>query len=554
LRGAALGLAGLGLAGCTSNTETPTAAPAATAAATAAPTRAAGAAPAAAAPAAQPKLGGKLAVIVTFAERTLDPHMLQGAAGGIGNNICYSNLVTYKWGPDIKPPSYTPTGDLAESWTTPDETTYLFKLRQGVKFHNIPPVNGRELVADDVVYSLQRIRDLKTFAGLIAGVTKFEAPDKYTVKLTLDKPNPDLLINLCEAAGMAIVAKEQVDAQKDLTAMPVIGTGAWIAEDFVVNDHFFAKKNPDYFVKGQPYVDRIESFRTTDPTNVLNAFRSNTVQVVGSGMYGQSGEDLLKSVPKAQVYWILLERNPSDLWVNTKAEPFGDLRVRQAIHKAIDRKAIIDTVLKGHGQITSGIIMPTQDAYLPESELNQLFARDVAGAKKLMSDAGKSAGFDVELLTANYLQGAYVSFAELIQANLKEIGINTKIIVIDAATIAQRQQQGNWSMLCLAGGGFGTANGLLYSRHYTGGPQNYAGYSSPDLDKLIDQQAVMSKDTAGRKRILQDIQRKIINDAVYMNLHFYEQPTMAQAEIRGFYPPVGINSHNNFWTTMWIDK
>src|SRR5439155_16042415 len=118
------------------------------------------------------------------------------------------------------------------------------------------------------------------------------------------------------------------------------------------------------------------------------------------------------------VLWILLDGDMSEFWVNPKSVRFGDVRVRQAISKVIDRKAIIDTVLKGHGQLFSSIIMPGQDFYLPDSELNQLFARDVNGAKKLLADAGKSAGFDVEILTANYLQGAYVSFAEVIQANL----------------------------------------------------------------------------------------------------------------------------------------
>jgi hypothetical protein len=236
LRRGALGVVSLGLAGCAGAPAPPTIAPVPTPIGGSTPLAVATVAPATAV--SQPKYGGALKTIATSGERTLDPHMAGGAVGGVGNYVFYSQLLTYKRGPDVKPPSYTPTGDLAESLTQPDDLTYTFKLRQGVKFHNIAPVNGRELVADDVVFSYNHIRDLKAYASLLQGVLKIEAPDKYTVKLTLDKPNADLLRNLSEVQ-MAVVAREQVDQQRDLTQPPVIGT-----------------RNPDYFQKGLPYADR----------------------------------------------------------------------------------------------------------------------------------------------------------------------------------------------------------------------------------------------------------------------------------------------------------
>src|SRR5204862_7448715 len=127
----------------------------------------------------------------------LDPHLLNVAAlVGHGAGMCWSQLLFFKNGPGIKMPNFEVEGDLAESWTQPDDTTYVFKLRPGVKFHNIAPVNGRELVADDIVFSYQRVLDQKTFAAVLRGVTKMEATDRSTLKLTLDKPNADLLANL----------------------------------------------------------------------------------------------------------------------------------------------------------------------------------------------------------------------------------------------------------------------------------------------------------------------------------------------------------------------
>src|SRR5437764_24872 len=123
VRGGALGLT-LGLAGCAAQAAPPTAAPAAPPPAAAAPTAAPSAAPTAVAP----KLGGKLTTIATLNEQNLDPHATSGASGGVGATVCYSQLLTYKWGPDIKAPSFIPTGDLAESWTQPDDLTYVFKI------------------------------------------------------------------------------------------------------------------------------------------------------------------------------------------------------------------------------------------------------------------------------------------------------------------------------------------------------------------------------------------------------------------------------------------
>jgi ABC-type transport system substrate-binding protein len=544
LRGGAVGVVGLGLAGCGTN-PAPPAAPTATSVGAAAP--AAAPSPAAAAP----KYGGTLKTNATFAERNMDPHVANGAIA-IGNVLCYSQLLTYKWGKDIPPLQYTPGPDLAESWTQPDETTYVFKLRPGVKFHNIAPVNGRELVADDVVFSFQRIRDLKSFASQLAGVTKFEAPDPSTVKLTLDKPNADLLINLC-FWNLKVVAKEAVAVTGNLEQPPVIGTGPWLFDKWVPNQLVALKRNPDYFLKGRPYADAFESYRTTDPSALVESFRGGAINVLGSGLTAEPGQTILKSLPKTQAIWIPQDRSQTEMGLKVTVEPFGDIRVRQAINKAIDRKAIIETIFLGRAAYSSGVPMPGPDWNLPQAELGRLMARDVEGAKKLMKDAGKESGFDLEVIVPTYLAGVFVTMGELIQSNLKEIGIRITLKTLDSVAFSQQQLAGNFQAY-ISANGVSATNATLYNRIYTGGAGNYLGYSNQALDKLIDQQAVLTKDTDARKKLLQDIQRTIIAESAFMNLGIYEQPTLAVPEIRDFYPPTTVNFHNDFWSTLWFDK
>src|SRR5262249_51232650 len=127
----------------------------------------------------QPKYGGTFSFPFNFEAPHMDVHQTATALlHAWGPGAAYSRLVRFKVGPGTEHGTATPVGDLAESWTQPDDLTYIFKLRPGVKWQNIAPVNGRELVAQDVVYSFQRQIDLKTNAGFLGPITKLEAPDR----------------------------------------------------------------------------------------------------------------------------------------------------------------------------------------------------------------------------------------------------------------------------------------------------------------------------------------------------------------------------------------
>src|SRR5262249_43328018 len=156
------------------------------AAATAAPTKVAA------------KLGGQFRIQYGSSDAPhLDIHQSNSRAViSYGVNMAYSQLLTYKYGPGTPIPNFSVTTDLAESFDQPDERTYVFKLRGGVKYQNLPPVNGRELVADDVIKSFERQVAEKANAAALAGVTRVEAPDKQTLKITLDTPNADFLWSL----------------------------------------------------------------------------------------------------------------------------------------------------------------------------------------------------------------------------------------------------------------------------------------------------------------------------------------------------------------------
>src|SRR2546425_9199290 len=185
-----------------------------------------------------PDSGGKRGGVLslrTWDPPHFDPFQTISYKTHIALSFTHSRLLKHKAGPGVVPGTFVVEGDLAESWSQPNETTYVFKLRKGVKWHNKPPVNGRELTADDVVFSVNHFLTVKGNANayMLKSVDKVEALDKHTVKFTLKEPFVWFLDMLANPHAVAIVAKEVVEKYGDLKKHEsVIGTGPWMLDAY----------------------------------------------------------------------------------------------------------------------------------------------------------------------------------------------------------------------------------------------------------------------------------------------------------------------------------
>jgi peptide/nickel transport system substrate-binding protein len=550
LRGGALA-AGAVTFGAACSSASPAAAPVAPAQPTSAP--AAGAA-ATATPAPPPKkYGGTVRLAVSGAAPHLDVH--QTATFSLhsqGPSVVYSRLIRYKIGEEKTSPGLAPTPDLAASWDAPDELTYIFKIRPGVKWQNMPPVNGREFQAQDVLFSYDRQRAMKVNGDLLAAIGKWEAPDKNTVKLTLSKPDADFLISLAEGHNV-IIAHEVIDLKGDLKEGPTIGTGPYILEKWDPDVGTFVVKNPDYYIKGVPYVDRYERVRIPDEGVRQTALRSKQLDTLGFGITPPDAKKLQDQYP--QLKRTDTQGSGSGIEMGLKADmaPFNDIRVRQAVSKAIDRQAVVDTVFFGLGWLSAGVTLPGVDWAIPEAEAKQLFQRDVAAAKKLLADANLANGFEFELQVANYGQTT-VSSAELVAAQLKDIGVTAKLRTITPAEYNQQViVEKNYVAYVANTQPVPTANGDLVSRHRTGGGRNHFGYSDPKLDDQIDKQAVLTKDPDGRKKALLDIQRAIVNSAHLIMLQTSKGIELTWDHVKN-YDPMTTGADLMPTALLWLDK
>src|SRR5206468_3143493 len=198
-----------------------------------------------------PKRGGTLA-LRTWDPPHFDPFQTISYKTHIALSFTHSRLLKHKAGPNVVPGTFAIEGDLAESWSQPNETTYVFKLRKGVCWHNKPPVNGRELTADDVKYTYERFLTITGNPNkpVLEYIDRVEAIDKYTVKFTLKEPNAWFL-DLLASTSTWIIAKECVEKYGDLKKVEsVVGTGPWMLERWEPNVKLVYTRNPNYFVPG----------------------------------------------------------------------------------------------------------------------------------------------------------------------------------------------------------------------------------------------------------------------------------------------------------------
>src|SRR5919108_3921428 len=223
-----------------------------------------------------PKRGGILRVR-GYDPVHFDPHQTISFKTHTTLSFVYNRLVRHTVGPEVQPGTFAVEPDLAERWEALDDTTYVFHLRQGVRWHNKPPVNGRELVAEDVKFTYDRFLSEtgNTNRYLLDSVDRVEVVDRYTVKFLLHEPFVWLLNILASAICMWVIAPEVAEKHGDFKKVETaIGTGPFLLERYEPNVKIVFRRNPEYFRQGLPYVDGVEWLVLDDESTALAMYRT----------------------------------------------------------------------------------------------------------------------------------------------------------------------------------------------------------------------------------------------------------------------------------------
>jgi peptide/nickel transport system substrate-binding protein len=354
-----------------------------------------------------PKRGGTL-TIRAWDPPHFDHSLVHAYRTHVPISFTHSRLLRHRAGPGVKPGSLTLEGDLAESWTQPSDTTYVFRLRRGVRFHPKPPVNGRELTADDVKYTFERmLTEAGSNASMYRSIAKIEVLDRYAVRFTLSEPFAWFLDMVASPMAGGIVARECVEKFGDLKkAEAVIGTGPWMLESYRPNVGIALVRHPGYFVAGLPHIDRVELMVDEDNASRMAAFLAGRYDLAWEfpGTINRTDwlqiKDRLRQTRPALQTVEFPSNVVNDFAMRTDGKPWSDVRVRQAVSLALNRREIIEATLEGEGVVNGPMAAALTDWALPIDQLGEgarYYRHDPAEARRLLAAAGYPNGFPASI-------------------------------------------------------------------------------------------------------------------------------------------------------------
>jgi peptide/nickel transport system substrate-binding protein len=380
--------------------------------------------------------------------------MTPGAAHW-GKEHTYDSLAEFDKALNIKPA-------LATSWKYENKTSMLFNLRKGVKFHN-----GKELTADDVVYSVKLAKNppppgsLTVAANVPATILSAEAVSKYVVRLKLSAPDARIVGFFAWQRYGPIVPEglyDQINVSRN-----AIGTGPYKMVGFNPLDRVELVRNDSFWKPGQPYMDAMTLKVMTDEQARVAALRAGAIDGatlsvdVARSLRGDNNLQVLSAL-NAAFRELQMTLKPG------RNEPWADQRVRQAVNYAINRQQIIQNVYSGEAAYTSYVPPGYGPWPLSEADLKRKYAKfDLPMAKKLMADAGKSRGFSVDMTIVS-LQD-YPSVAALLVQQMKQINIDLNVKGTEIGTFAAIYNAGTYDWFLNGRGMRGDVDGYVQEFH-----------------------------------------------------------------------------------------
>jgi peptide/nickel transport system substrate-binding protein len=442
----------------------------------------------------------------------------------------------------------TTVGDLAQKWEQPDHQTYTFHLQPNAKWQNVAPTNGRALTSQDIKLNFDYIRTNApdfVLAPMFAMIDSVDTPDPQTVTVKTSFPYAFLLENLGDIWAK-VIPQEQYSG--DLAKQKPVGSGPFIFDTFTPGVEYILKKNPDYYLKGQPYVDEIHwhEFDPGNPNLVDSAFQAKQIDVYGN--LTNLGLAMMKKMPEANWGFRYGVLNP--IMLNNSAAPFNDERVRQAVQMSVNNDTIIKITNQGYGRPGQYVGLWNNEYLLADSDLPK---RDVQKAKQLLSAAGHGSGLNV---TDKTFQGGQLGFGTLqVQEALAEAGIKMDI---------QQQQWADWRVNVYGikgdfqltmGGEFDylSVDRQLWNAYYSKGAANNRHVNDPALDKMLDD-ARSEFDHPTQLTKYKAIQKYLFDHAISIALPLGTSPVASQPWVKGWYFDwsAGCLFEANFFDQVWL--
>jgi|FLYL01.1.fsa_nt_gi peptide/nickel transport system substrate-binding protein len=457
-------------------------------------------------PNATPRPGGEITIGRLLNVLGIDPHI--DLTGLDIDTLLYTYL--YSWAPGREEAIFN---NFAVNMEIPDPLHFIFTLRPGVIIEPRGPAANEELTSEDVLASFERRGTSLTAPDkrFPQRIVKKEAPDPYTFKFEMSRPFVPAIREMANPTW-AIVPRKVIDEYGLGLSQVAFGSGPFMLEEFRGTERIVLAKNPNFFLKPRPWLDKMTYIIITESSSLLAAFESGQHDINGAALTRPQAEELEESGK------YIIAKAPSLFYpcIHMKMRPpFNDIKVREAIDLALNRDEFINIVQDGEGNYNGPIQWAQTKWALPQSELREFYRHDPDRAKALLAEAGYPDGFETRMKVPKVSGAPQIAEgAQLIQSHLSRVGIRVLIDEVELGSfISSVILPGNFEMTFFPNLPYDEPDRPLAFYHSRGvtGTGNWTNYTNPELDRLIDAQAE-EFDEEKRKEIILEAQRMILRE------------------------------------------
>lgn len=440
---------------------------------------------------------------------TLEPHNLTAAAAGLVGYVAMPGLVWWDFDLDVSPM-------IAESWeTSEDGLTWTFNLRPNLVFHN-----GKPCTAQEVVRNFEHIIDPEGGSFLAPdyeAVASVEAPDDTTVVFTLSEPFAPflaVLTNRCAITDM-----------DDYNAETPVGTGPFKVVEWQRGSHLTLEAHDAYWEEGLPLASRVNWRFMPEAEPRMLAIQGGEIDITNEVPYQQieqvqgAGDIIVEPIQGVTHQYLAF---------NCAEGPFADVRARKAVAHAIDKEVIVEGALWGFGTVTNIPFPPSSPWYveIPDYEY------DPERAMSLLEEAGLGDGISLDMPIPNWSPASTV--AEIVQADLANVGIDLRLVEIEWATYWPETYLGSQFEFTFMGYSARVdPDQTFYPRYHSQGVHNATRYSNPRVDELLDQGRSVT-DQEERKAIYDEVQQILVDELPWLWLYLPDVTMGWRPEVTGF--------------------
>ncbi|RXT07907.1 ABC transporter substrate-binding protein [Ammoniphilus sp. CFH 90114] len=435
-------------------------------------------------------------------------------------------------GSDIEP-------GLATDWSISDDgKSYTFNLRPGVKFHN-----GMPVTAQDVKFSLERAKsDESNWNWMYTAFDSVEVKSNSQVVIHLNTPYIPLLSTLALFSSSIVPEQIVKENGKDYLTNNPVGSGPFMLDNWQRGQKVVLKKNPEYWQAGKPYLDGVEFLQVPEDTAKIFKLQAKELDIASNVPFNTLEQ--LKTDPALEVIVAPFARVDM-IPINTTKEPFNDVKIRQAMNYAVNKKDIIQAVLMGQGEPAA--------SYLPKvmyfNDQLKGYPYDLEKAKQLMSESSRPNGFKTTL-TINAGNEINSQVAVIVKEQLKEIGIDIEIQQLEPGVVDELLASMKYDLITTyySSDIIDPDEITMFGAVSTGGTNAYyTGYKNPRLDELA-MQAQGENDADKRKEMYMEMQKMFSEDAPHVFLFHVPSSYVTQKNVQGFtLSPMGSYRLEEVW-------